>query len=199
MLRPISTNATRQKNIPPECPTSDFVGRISSSRESPRNDVTMTNMKRVTFSESSHMYIVTNLRHGDAVHRRRLWYTPDEILTMKANVKFSILQTRRDISRKCYNRDGLFGIEKYLSKDLDREYKRRKRDLFLAVRAEQGRLRVSDPTRRRIPDIDRLAIVSLRHSRWAVDRALAAAYLLELDLSSSSSLRDNDELRIARA
>jgi hypothetical protein len=134
------------------------------------------------------MFIVANLR-GDVGQRNKRWYSFDEILSLKANMKCSIVRTRIDISRRSVSMENLVGIEKHLSAGLAREYKQRKRTLFLAVHVEQRMQKALN-----IPNPDRLAIVALQHSQWAVERARVAAMLLEMDVFSSSPSPDDVKL-----
>lgn len=147
-------------------------------------------MGRVSFSKDSQMFVVAN-RCGEVGHRNKMWYSVDEILSLKADMIRSIAQTRMDISSQSFCRDKVVGLEKRLSADLAREYKQRKRSLFLAIHAEQ---RLQNALH--IPNPDRIATVSMCHSQWAVERARAAALLLELDIFSSSHPTGNAEFRI---
>jgi hypothetical protein len=144
---------------------------------------------RVSFSNGSQMFIVANVR-GDIEQRKKRWYSVDENLSLKANMKCSIVDTRIDISRRSVSMEKLVGLEKYLSAGLAREYKQRKRTLFLAVHVEQRLQKTLN-----IPNPDRLATVALQHSQWAVERARAAALLLEVDVFSSLPSVDDVTLK----
>ncbi|KAL3793566.1 hypothetical protein ACHAW5_002846 [Stephanodiscus triporus] len=144
-------------------------------------------MNRVSFSKDSQMFVVAN-RRGNVGHRNKMWYSVDELLSLKADMSCLIAQTRMDISSRSFCWDKLVGLEKRLSAGLAREYKQRKRSLFLAIHAEQRLQKALD-----IPNPDRIATVSMRHSQWAVERARAAALLLELDIVFSSPPTGNAE------
>jgi hypothetical protein len=147
-----------------------------------------TAKKKVSFSNDSQMFIVANLR-GDIEQRNKCWYSVDEIHSLKADMKCSIVRTRIDFSRRSFSMGTLVGFEKHLSADLAREYHQRKRTLFLAIHIEQ-RLQKS----LNIPNPDRLATVALLHSQWARERACAAALLLEMDVFFSSPSADDAKL-----
>jgi hypothetical protein len=131
------------------------------------------------------MFIVANLR-GDTEQRNKRWYSVDEIHSLKADMKCSILCTRIGTSRRNFSMEKLVGLEKQLSAGLAREYKQRKRTLFLAVHTEQRLQKAFN-----IPNPDRLATVALQHSQWAVEQARAAALLLEMDVFFSSPSADD--------
>ena len=147
-----------------------------------------TAKNRVSFSKDNQMFIVANVR-GDIEQCNKRWYSVDENLSLKANLMCSIVRTWRDISRRSVSMEKLVGLEKHLSAGLAREYKQRKRTLFLAVHVEQRLQKAFN-----IPNPDRLATVALQHSQWAVERARAAALLLEVDVFSS--LRSADDVTL---
>ena len=148
-----------------------------------------TAKNRVSFSKENQMFIVANVR-GDIEQCNKRWYSVDENLSLKANLKCAIVRTWRDISRRSVSMEKLVGLEKHLSAGLAREYKQRKRTLFLAVHVEQRLQKTLN-----IPNPDRLATVALQHSQWAVERARAAALLLEVDVFSSLPSADDVTLK----
>jgi hypothetical protein len=83
-----------------------------------------------------------------------------------------------------------YGKTSWVRKTSLREYKQRKRTLFLAVHVEQRLQKTLN-----IPNPDRLATVALQHSQWAVERARAAALLLEVDVFSSLPSVDDVTLK----
>mmetsp|Transcript_4083 Transcript_4083/g.7275 ORF Transcript_4083/g.7275 Transcript_4083/m.7275 type:complete len:173 (+) Transcript_4083:152-670(+) len=139
--------------------------------------------KQVRFSERSQMLIVDVLHQG--THQCNMWYSGDELVLLKAWNMRSIMRTRVQLSRRVASRSDvheraeILGLEKHLSSELTQEFKRRKREMFLAVKMEQQHQKFL-----RSPNPDRLATVSRQHSRWAMKRAHLAAQLLQRDLSS---------------
>ena len=109
---------------------------------------------------------------------------------MKAMHAFSVVKARSQLAsrrnhKKCTTTTSsvpeIVGMEKHLSSELTHEYKRRKRDLFLAVKVEQRLHREVFGC----PNPDRLAMVSRNHTRWAMERARMAALLLQDDMKPS--------------
>ncbi len=128
--------------------------------------------KSVTFSPTSEMAIVTNLTLGP--ERLDLWYTQDEMNAFKALRSDDAKRIRSRISRRCNPKAGdVLGMEKFLTVQLTREYAHRRKTLAEEVLAEARCIDV---------DVDQLARTSAACSRWARQRARAAASFLEEDL-----------------
>lgn len=142
--------------------------------------------KQVRFSENSQMFIVDDLRCNQ--QSNIMWYSADEFVSLKAWKIHSILEARAQLSRgrtgprnKIHVRAEILGLEKHLSGGIEREFRRRKREVFLAVKMEQRWQRAFLCC----PNVDQLATVSRLHSRWAMRRAQLAAHLLQQDLMST--------------
>lgn len=192
----IKSDATMKANS--QTSTSTIMSARQLCHEPPRKRRVMK--KKVSFSSSSEMYVVTNLHdHNNATSRNSMWYTMSDISQHKTANAYNIVQTRMHLAqargsqqqhqqRSCPpipppTNIEILGIEKYLSSNLTREHKRRKRQLFHAIGTEQVQQRLflknNDP--------DRLAGVSRAHSAWAMERAQMSAWLLQQDLRLSSS------------
>ena len=116
-----------------------------------------------------------------------LWYSEDEIEFFKASffgrvreVRSQLRQNSALIDEGCItiNAAAILGLEKHLSSELTAEYTKRRDALHKAVLAEHRQQRAM-----LIPHATaRLATVSAQHSRWARERARAAAVFLEQDV-----------------
>ena len=117
----------------------------------------------------------------------KLWYSDDEIEVFKARFSRRVREVRSQLRQNSalldkggvtINAAAILGFEKHLSSELTAEYKDRRDALHKAVSAElqQHRsMRTSHAT-------ERLATVSAQYSRWARERARAAAVFLEQDV-----------------
>ena len=146
----------------------------------------------VTFNDTSQMAIVSDL--STIVDRDVLWYTPDDLHASKTNQLFCKQMVKESISSKQQVLAGdILGLEKFLTDQLtveyvNRRYKLRKSVLDVA-RWQEERRRIR---RRNIPhadhdynyiehDMDTLARISSEQSKWAYERARAAALFLQQD------------------
>ena len=119
----------------------------------------------------------------------QLWYSEDEIDEFKARFFGRVRDVRSQLQQNSALLDGggvtinvaeILGLEKHLSSELTGEYKNRRDALQRAVLAEHRQLSAM-----LIPlphATARLATVSAQHSRWARERARAAAVFLEQDV-----------------
>ncbi len=125
--------------------------------------------KSVTFSPTSEMAIVTSLTLGP--ERMDLWYTQDEMNAFKAQRSDDVKRIRSRISRRCNPKaEDVLGMEKFLTVQLARDYAHRRKVLAQEVLAEARCIDVN---------VERLARTSAARSRWARQRARAAASFLE--------------------
>ena len=158
--------------------------RINSKQRS-------ASMKKVSFSEYSQVFVVADLLQ---IKSSQVWYSPDELHMLKAMQLRSIIKTRVQLSPLMQRRiiadassivdnAEIAGLEKHLSDKITLEYKRRRREVLHAVKAEQRWQRQV----LRSPDPYRLAMVSCHHSRWAMDQARIAALLVQEDVMPSSN------------
>ena len=116
-----------------------------------------------------------------------LWYSTEETDRLKARHSHRVQEVRLQLEAHSalLNEEGItisaaaiLGLEKYLTPELTAEYKERRLALKRAVLAEHRRHRVM-----RVPQSTaRLAMISAKHSRWARERARAAALFLEQDV-----------------
>lgn len=145
--------------------------------------------RRVSFSDRSQMFVVDNLRE----ERPHLWYSVRDVEDLKYEHRQVIQDIRLKLSEQIT--PDIVGLEKYLSSDLSREFKRRKRQVYSAVTSE---LEFQNEFLKEI-NPDRLATVSSHHTKWAMEQAHYAAQLLEQDVLLSSSAMDNDCCRAVAA
>ena len=144
--------------------------------------------KRVRFSNKSQMRLVKSLSQSKE-QASKLWYSQEEIDQFEGRFSLSVQQIRSQLRRNSalldkgcvtINVAALLGLEKHLSSELTAEYKKRRDALHKAVLAEHRQHRAMAML---IPHATaRLATVSAQHSRWARERARAAAVLLEQDV-----------------
>jgi len=131
-------------------------------------------MKRVHFSDKSTLIIVSSIGHEAASN---LWYSPEDIDLFKEYLSYSV-----DIVHSCMKEQSIahldiLGLEKYLSPELTDEFMNRRNALKQSVLEEHRWQRATN-----IPHITRLANLSARKSRWAREKARAAALFLEEDV-----------------
>eukprot|EP00581_Thalassiosira_minuscula_P019007 CAMPEP_0183724608 /NCGR_PEP_ID=MMETSP0737-20130205/18036_1 /TAXON_ID=385413 /ORGANISM="Thalassiosira miniscula, Strain CCMP1093" /LENGTH=222 /DNA_ID=CAMNT_0025955233 /DNA_START=134 /DNA_END=802 /DNA_ORIENTATION=+ len=135
---------------------------------------------RVQFSETSELVLVTDLSEGP--HKHNLWYTQNQFDNFKTDHVSYIRMVRLHISkRKAPTASGILGMEKFLTPQLTEEYKLRRTKLSTEVLKVARWQRVAA---RGIPSdelVDMLAKVAAENSRWARERARAAALFLEQD------------------
>ena len=115
-----------------------------------------------------------------------LWYTKEETDIFKAWLGHQVHNARSHLEENSALLDeelitvdaaAILGLEKYLSSELTIEYKNRRLLLQRAVLEEQRWQRAVQ-----IPHPARLALISAKNSRWARERARAAALFLEQDV-----------------
>ena len=118
-----------------------------------------------------------------------LWYSQEENDLFNACFFGRVREVRSQLRQNSalldkggatINVAAILGLEKHLSPELTAEYKNRREALQRAVLAEHRQHRAM-----LIPHATattRLATVSAQHSRWARERARAAAILLEQDV-----------------
>jgi len=156
--------------------------------------------RSVTFSETSQQILVRDL--SNISEKDTLWYSSDELIASKANLLYCKEKVRESISnRHTPSASSILGLEKYLTEQLtieymNRRYMLRKRVLDEArwqemiLRSQQQRQQqqhtdCNDMTIERLAyddqQVDTLARISLEHSRWAYERARAAALFLQQD------------------
>ena len=137
----------------------------------------MRSHRQVTFSKMSEMVLITKLSEGPNKHK--LWFTQDELDVSKANMTSYIRMVPLHISKRhTPSASTILGLEKYFTPQLTAEYRLRRRKLTKEVVTEARLQQMS-----RIPhaDVDRLARLSAENSKWARERARAAALFLEQD------------------
>ena len=130
------------------------------------------------------MYHVDNL--SLSVDASKLWYSHEETDLFKAWLSHQVEKVRSQIEEHSELLDeelvtvdaaAILGLEKYLSSELTAEYKIRRRALKRAV-LEEYRWQSAV----KIPHTSRLAKISAENSRWARERARAAALFLDQDV-----------------
>ena len=153
----------------------------------------MQTRRRVTFSDNSEMILVLNLAQTDRKHF--LWFTPDELRSFKSNVHSYINVARRLISeRQIPSADVIIGLEKHLSVQLTAEYRARRSKLYKVVLGEDAWHRSPDCAG--VPQDEmtkRLARISVENTKWAMERALAAAMYLEEDQVTEQRLQEHQQ------
>ena len=156
--------------------------------------------RSVTFSETSQMILIPDLSNLSSDCRDRLWCSPDELYASKANLLFCKRAVQRSISkRETPSASSILGIEKFLTVQLTIEYVNRRDKLRKSVLDEAQ----WQEKRRRLyrrsssshaadliddDDVDTLAQISSDHSRWARERARAAALFLQQDQEQEAQL-----------
>ena len=133
------------------------------------------------------MCLVKNLSLSEEASN--LWYSQEEINHFEGRFSRRVREVRSQLQQYSdlvdegeggvtINVAALLGLEKHLSSELTAEYKKRRDALHKAVLAEHRQQRAMLIPRA----TERLATVSAHHSRWARERARAAAILLEQDV-----------------
>ena len=154
---------------------------------------------RVRFSAMSEMVLITNLSKGPDKHK--IWYTQDELDLFKANMTSYIKMVRLYISeRHAPTASSILGMEKFLTVQLTEEYKSRRGKLTKEVLNEARWQRVADRGNPSDKLVNLLAKIAVKHSKWARERARAAALFLEQDQQTerSQDLQNNSQLKIAK-
>ena len=124
------------------------------------------------------MVIVTNLSLGHDKHM--IWFAQNELNLFKANMTDHVKKVRFHISKRhTPSASAILGMEQFLTLQLTNEYKNRRGKLTKEVLKEARWQRAAS----RIPhnDVDQLARISAENSKWARERARAAALFLEQD------------------
>lgn len=143
--------------------------------------------KSVTFSDTSTLFLVDDIASSSA--RRRLWFTRSELGSFKANARDQTRAVRRLIgSVRTPGASDVLGMERFLTHEVTREYvaRRRRRTHAVLDEARFQRAVCANALQGRTDALShknaaRLAIVSANESRWARERAQAAALFLEQD------------------
>ena len=156
--------------------------------------------RSVTFSETSQQIIVRDL--SNTSEKDTLWYSAEDLIASKANLLFCKEKVRESISkRETPSASSILGIEKYLTEQLTIEYMNRRHMLRKRVldeaRWQEMIIRQQQRQHQHIDNdsnmtierfayednqqVDTLARVSFEHSRWAYERARAAALFLQQD------------------
>mmetsp|Transcript_35314 Transcript_35314/g.59952 ORF Transcript_35314/g.59952 Transcript_35314/m.59952 type:complete len:219 (-) Transcript_35314:131-787(-) len=135
---------------------------------------------RVRFSDTSEMVLVTDLSEGP--YKRNLWYTQNEFDCFKMDhASYKSMLRLHIAKRSAPTASAILGMEKFLTPQLTNEYRLRRENLSTEVLKMSQWQRVAA---RGIPSdelIDMLAKVAEKNSRWARERARAAALFLEQD------------------
>ena len=134
------------------------------------------------------MCLVKNLSLSEEASN--LWYSQEEIDHFEGRFSRRVREVRSQLQQYSdliihegeggvtINAAAILGFEKHLSSELTAEYKKRRDALHEAVLTEHRQQRAM-----LIPHAAaRLATVSAQHSRWARERARAAAIFLEQDV-----------------
>eukprot|EP00579_Thalassiosira_antarctica_P027762 CAMPEP_0202006186 /NCGR_PEP_ID=MMETSP0905-20130828/11019_1 /ASSEMBLY_ACC=CAM_ASM_000554 /TAXON_ID=420261 /ORGANISM="Thalassiosira antarctica, Strain CCMP982" /LENGTH=214 /DNA_ID=CAMNT_0048563903 /DNA_START=52 /DNA_END=692 /DNA_ORIENTATION=+ len=142
---------------------------------------------RVRFSEMSEMVLITNLSEGPDKHK--IWYTRDELDLFKANMFGYIKMVRLHISKShAPAASKILGMEKFLTVQLTEEYKFRRgklrKEVLNEARWQRAAARGNPPSDKLV---DLLAKIAAEHSKWARERARAAALFLEQDQETEGS------------
>lgn len=142
-----------------------------------------TKRRRVRFSETSEMVLVTKLSESPDKHN--IWFTQDELDLFKANMMSYINVVRLHIAkRRAPTASNILGMEKFLTIQLTEEYKFRRakvaKEVMNTVRWQQM-LAARGNRLDYDKSVDVLAKVAAEHSKWARERARAAALFLEQD------------------
>jgi len=158
--------------------------------------------RSVTFSETSQMILIPDLSNLSSDCRDKLWCSPDELYASKANLLFCKRAVQRSISkRETPSAHQILGIEKFLTFQLTIEYVNRRDKLRKSVldeaqwqekRRRMYRRSSSSHAAANLiddDDVDTLAQISSDHSRWARERARAAALFLQQDQEQEAQLR----------
>ena len=120
-----------------------------------------------------------------------LWYSQEENDLFNACVFGRVREVRSQLQHCSalfgeggitINVAAILGLEKHLSPELTAEYKQRRKAVQRAVLAEHRQHRAMAMLIPHATATARLATVSAQHSRWARERARAAALLLEQDV-----------------
>lgn len=153
----------------------------------------------VTFSDTSQMAIVSDL--STIVDRDELWYTSEDLHASKTNQLFCKQMVKESIlsSNKQTSASDILGVEKFLTDQLTVEYVNRRYKLRKSVLDEARLQEVRRRIRRRnsphadhdyIDDMDTLTLakISSEQSKWAYERARAAALFLQHDQEQEARL-----------
>ena len=156
--------------------------------------------RSVTFSETSQQILVHDL--SNTLEKDTLWYSSEDLIASKANLLYCKEKVRESISKQqSPSASSILGVEKYLTEQLTIEYMNRRHMLRKRVldearwqemifrsqqqQRQQQHTNDNDMTIERLAyngqQVDTLARVSLEHSRWAYERARAAALFLQQD------------------
>lgn len=177
--------------------------------------------RSVTFSETSQQILVHDL--SNTLEKDTLWYSSEDLIASKANLLYCKEKVRESISKQqSPSASSILGVEKYLTEQLTVEYMNRRHMLRKRVldearwqemifRSQQQRRQQQQHTDNNDMTIERLAYydhqadtlarISLEHSRWAYERARAAALFLQQDQEQEDlkRLQQQQKLHILRS
>mmetsp|Transcript_9955 Transcript_9955/g.16289 ORF Transcript_9955/g.16289 Transcript_9955/m.16289 type:complete len:218 (+) Transcript_9955:3-656(+) len=126
------------------------------------------------------MVLVIKLSEGPDKHK--IWYTQDELDLFKADMTSYIKMVRLRISKRHAPTAGnILGMEKFLTVQLTEEYKFRRGNLRKKVLNLARWQRVTARGNPSDTSVNLLAKIAAEHSKWARERARAAALFLEQD------------------
>ena len=131
---------------------------------------------RITICVFTKLSLVQDLKSN-------LWYSTEETDRFKVWLAHRVQEVRSQLQDDSeggvtINAAAILGLEKYLTPELTAAYNDRRLALQRAVLEEHRRHRTM-----RVPQSTaRLAMISVKHSQWARERARAAALFLEQDV-----------------
>ena len=140
---------------------------------------------RITICVFTKLSLVQDLKSN-------LWYSTEETDRFKVWLAHRVQEVRSQLQDDSeggvtINAAAILGLEKYLTPELTAAYNDRRLALQRAVLEEHRRHSVM-----RVPQSTaRLAMISVKHSQWARERARAAALFLEQDV-----MRDMKEMNL---
>ena len=142
---------------------------------------------KVTFSETSEMYIVDCF--CEEVAPDKIWFTRDELDSFKSNVVNHIRRLRLQEGRLLA--DNIIGLERFITREVTEESQRQKNTLMREVLHSIAH-----------DHADRLAKISTVYSAWAQTQARQSAMFLEavllwedLDHHISNSLVEHSSVQ----
>lgn len=135
---------------------------------------------RVRFAATSEMAFVMDL--AQSPYSQQLWFTEDELDGFKDNSILSKTIVRHIVAMGGLpSANAVVGMEKFLTRELTNEYMLRREEFIQAVLNEakwqSKAMRQGDPQY-----MDRLSAIACENSKWAKERARAAALFLQQDV-----------------
>ena len=134
-----------------------------------------SNMKQVCFAPMSITYLVDNLSNSQ--YKQDIWWSPDEMDTFNSNAQSLVHYLQQLKEKDLKNITNMFGLEKYLTVQLNIEFSIRRIKLKRVVLDQARRKTTGHP----YADADILAQMSKKNSNWAQKRARTSALVLSLD------------------